>query len=54
MSAHDSAHVCATGTTYATNGSIAYAQPEDSEKEVSVLRDAKLAVIESVWGHAGE
>ena len=28
-------------------------QPEDSEKEVGLLKRARLAVIESVWGHAG-
>ncbi|KAI0745539.1 homoserine O-acetyltransferase [Earliella scabrosa] len=29
-----------------------YFCPEDSENEVSLLKDAKLAVIDSVWGHA--
>lgn len=28
-------------------------QPEDSEKEVLMLKRGRLAVIESVWGHAG-
>ena len=28
-------------------------QPEDSVNEVSQLKDAELAVIDSVWGHAG-
>ncbi|KZT71024.1 homoserine acetyltransferase [Daedalea quercina L-15889] len=28
-----------------------YFCPEDSEVEVSLLRDARLAVIDSVWGH---
>jgi hypothetical protein len=29
-------------------------QPEDNEIEVSHMRNAKLVVIDSVWGHAGE
>jgi hypothetical protein len=29
-------------------------QPEDSEIEVSHLKDAKLVVIDSVWGHMGK
>jgi len=28
-----------------------YFCPEDSEVEVSLLKDAKLAIIDSVWGH---
>jgi len=28
-----------------------YFPPEDSEVEVRHLKDAKLAVIESIWGH---
>lgn len=29
-------------------------QPEDCEREVSLLPNAKLVVIESVWGHMGK
>ena len=29
-------------------------QPEDSAVEVSLLKDARLVVIDSVWGHMGE
>lgn len=28
-------------------------EPEDSETEVSLLPNAKLVVIDSVWGHMG-
>ena len=28
-------------------------QPEDSSYEVSVLKNAKLVIIPSVWGHVG-
>lgn len=28
-----------------------YFPPEDSEIEVSLMKHAKLAVIESIWGH---
>ena len=48
-----SASRMAGGVARAWDGLGRGVQPEDSEKEVSVLKRGRLAVIESVWGHAG-